>query len=193
MSDAANAAAVARALAVPPVAAGLVLARRDLLPARPGFYAWWSCRGAIAKAPHVVHPVDDSLGLLYVGISPSRLSSRQTIQGRVLGNHLRGNIGSSTFRFVLAALLAKELALTPIAATDRVLLTREDNARLSAWQRDNLKLTWCVRQRPWEIETELIALMGPPLNAAGNATHPFYAEVKAARAALRATAARTAD
>lgn len=193
MSDPASAAAVARALVVPPVAVELVLARPDLLPARPGFYAWWSARGAIVKAPHVAHPSDGSLGLLYVGISPSRVSSRQTIRGRVFENHLRGNIGSSTFRFVLASLLADELALTPVVATDRVLLSREDNARLSAWQRDNLRLTWCVRERPWEIERELIALMHPPLNSAGNATHPFYAEVKAARAALRAAAARTPD
>ena len=39
---------------------------------------------------------------------------------------------------------------------------------------------------PWEIEGEVIALMRPPLNAAGNAPHPFYARVKSRRAALRA-------
>jgi hypothetical protein len=189
----ANAADVARALVVPPVGVELVLARRDLLPAGPGFYAWWSRQGAIAPAPHVAHPTDATLGLLYVGISPSRLSSRQTIQGRILRNHLRGNTGSSTFRFVLAALLANELTLTPVAASKHVLLSREDNARLNAWQRENLKLTWCVRTRPWEIEAEVIARMGPPLNSAGNATHPFYAEVKAARAAFRAGAVRGAD
>ena len=43
----------------------------------------------------------------------------------------RRNIGSSTFRFVLAALLAEELSLRPLPSLDRVLLSREDNRRLS--------------------------------------------------------------
>jgi hypothetical protein len=188
VSSTSDSAAVVSALVAPPIKCELVLARRDLLPHKPGFYAWWVRRDALAEVPHTPHPHDDSIGLLYVGISPSRSSSRQTINGRVLGNHLRGNTGSSTFRFVLAALLASEMELRPLAATDRVLLSRQDNERLSQWQRENLLLSWAVRERPWEIETQVIALMQPPLNSSGNATHPFFAQVRAARAAFRAAA-----
>ena len=187
-SDGSDVDAITRALATPPVPVELVLRERDLLPARPGFYAWWVRRGQLAGVPHVGHPHDDDLALLYVGISPTRPSSRQTIRTRVVNNHLRGNTGASTFRFVLAALLVDELALTPLERGERVLLGGDDNARLSAWQRDNLLLTWCVREQPWQIELAVIARLRPPLNSAGNAGHPFYAEVQRARAAFRASA-----
>jgi hypothetical protein len=155
------------------------------LPAAPGFYCWWSRRGAIAHLPHVPHPLDRRLSLLYVGISPARESSRQMLRSRVLGNHLSGNVGSSTFRFVLAALLVDELNLRPLLRGSKVALSAGDNARLSAWQRDQLLLTWCTRTSPWEIESEVIARLGPPLNSSGNATHAFYPTVRDARAELR--------
>jgi hypothetical protein len=78
--------------------------------------------------------------------------------------------------------------LVPRASAKKVVLEREDNLRLRQWQVDHLRLSWCARERPWEIEDEVIALMQPPLNAAANATHPFHARVTAARAALRAAA-----
>lgn len=54
-----------------------------------------------------------------------------------------------------------------------------------AWQRDHLLLTSCARERPWEIESEVIAQLGPPLNTAANAVHAFYPTVRAARAEFR--------
>jgi hypothetical protein len=45
-----------------------------------------------------------------------------------------------------------------------------------------LLLTWCARERPWGIESEVIAQLTPPLNSAGNAAHAFYPAVRAARA-----------
>jgi hypothetical protein len=185
-----GAAEVARALATPPVTIALVLARRELLPARPGFYAWWIQRGAMQGVPLAPHPQDDALGLLYVGVSPRRHQSKQTIRSRVIANHIRGNIGSSTFRYVLAALLRDELGLRPEARQTKLVLSHDDNARLRRWQDDNLHLTWCVREQPWQIEDAVIALMRPPLNSAGNQTHPFFATVRCARAALRASASQ---
>lgn len=190
MSDADG---VVGALTVPPTPVATVRAQRELVPAQAGFYAWWCKRGAIADAPHVAHPLDGDIGLLYVGISPSRESSRQTVRGRVLGNHLGGNIASSTFRFVLAALLVDELALRPEQRQTKVVLSAADNARLSAWQFEQLSLTWCVRARPWDVEHGVIAKMTPPLNSAGNAAHPFYTRVHDARAALRERAAAVAS
>jgi hypothetical protein len=42
-------------------------------------------------------------------------------------------------------------------------LSAHDNARLSAWQREHLLLTSCARERPWEIESEVIDLLGGEL------------------------------
>jgi hypothetical protein len=191
VSAAAASAAVATTLEAPPIAVDTVLARRELVPREPGFYAWWARRGAIAGVPRRPHRLDDDIDLFYVGISPTRASSKQDIHKRVLGHHLGGNTGSSTFRFVLAALLLDVLELTPIAGSEKTLLSSDDNRHLSRWQRDNLLVTWCVRPQPWEVEEEVISLMQPPLNCAANASHPFYRHVREARDAFRRRARPT--
>ena len=185
MSTSAGVSTVVQALQRPAAAVLDVLQSPELLAAAPGFYAWWSRRGALAAVLHIPHPLDDDVCLLYVGISPARERSRQTLRGRVIGNHLNGNVGSSTFRFVLAALLIDALELQPYLRGTKVALSAHDNARLSAWQREHLLLTSSARQRPWEIEGEVIAQLGPPLNSAANAVHAFYPTVRAARAEFR--------
>ncbi|MGH3029404.1 MAG: GIY-YIG nuclease family protein [Gaiellaceae bacterium] len=70
--------------------------------------------------------------------------------------------------------MPRERRLRPFLRGTKIALDAPDNARLSAWQRDRLLLTWCARQRPWEIEEEVIGRLGPPLNSAGNAAHGFY-------------------
>jgi hypothetical protein len=82
--------------------------------------------------------------LVYVGISPARETLRQTVRSRVIGNHLNRNVGSSTFRFVLAALLTDALDLHPYLRGTKVALSTPDNGRLSGWQRKHLLLTWCA-------------------------------------------------
>jgi hypothetical protein len=176
---------VVEALQRPAAAVPEVLQSPELLPATPGFYGWWSRSGALASVPHITHPTRDDICLMYVGISPARETSRQTVRSRVIGNHLNGNVGSSTFRFVLAALLIDALELHPYLRGTKVALSARDNARLSAWQREHLLLTSCARERPWEIEGEVIAQLGPPLNAAANAAHAFYPAVRVARAEFR--------
>ena len=176
---------IVQALQGPALAVPEVLRSPDLLPAAPGFYGWWSPRGALPALPHIPHPTNRDVSLLYVGISPARETSRQTIRSRVIGNHLNGNVGSSTFRFVLAALLLDALDLSPYLRGAKVALNPDDNGRLSAWQREHLLLTSSAGERPWEIETEVIAQLAPPLNSAGNAEHPFYPAVRAARAEFR--------
>jgi hypothetical protein len=176
---------VVQALQRPAATVPDVLESPQLLPAAPGFYGWWSWRGALASVPYIPHPLHDDVCLLYVGISPARETSRQTVRSRVIGNHLNGNVGSSTFRFVLAAFLIDALELHPYLRGMKVALSAPENARLSAWQREHLFLTWCVRQRPWEIESEAIAQLGPPLNSAANAVHAFYPTARAARAEFR--------
>ncbi len=160
------------------------------VPAAGGFYAWWLAAGALDDVPTTPNPGDTALGLLYVGISPRSISSRQDLRGRVLANHIGGNIASSTFRYALAALLRVELNLQPYKTTTKIALSRDDNERLRDWQRAHLALTWCIRQAPWEVEHDVIRLMGSPLNSAGNSSHPFYATIAQRRAELRRAALR---
>jgi hypothetical protein len=186
----AEAVAVALAGEPVPVAAATQPEAAGGLPTQPGFYAWWVDEGTLAGVPHHPHPKLAELGLLYVGISPTRPSSRGNIRSRVVGQHVGGNTSSSTFRFVLASLLLDELELKPRGTVSKVVLDRDDNARLRQWQLAHLSLSWCTRERPWEVEEAVIALMQPPLNSAANRAHPFFARVSAARAAFRAAARR---
>lgn len=180
--------AVAAALAGAPRSLAAALERESAggLPASPGFYAWWIEADTITGVPHHPHATATDLGLIYVGISPKRLGSRGLIRSRVIDQHVRGNTASSTFRFVLAALLLDELQLRPRATAKKVVLDRDDNDRLRQWQYDHLSVTWCERTQPWEVEDAVIALMQPPLNSAANQSHPSYPRVSSARAAFRA-------
>jgi hypothetical protein len=158
------------------------------LPAAPGFYAWWTTPDSIPGVPPRPHPSDSQRHLFYVGISPARAASSGTIRSRVLGYHLRGNLGSSTFRLTLAALLAEELDLHASSTSTKVVLSKAENDKLSRWQRDYLALTWCVTPEPWTLEGDVIAAMGSPLNLAINPDNEFGRIVSSRRAAIRAAA-----
>jgi hypothetical protein len=172
-------------LAAPRAVDGLSSAE---VPAGEGLYAWWATRDVLPDLPRVPHPAFTQLKLLYVGISPARATSSQTIRSRVLGNHLGGNTGSSTFRLTLASLLLDELDFSPVVARSKVLLTGEDNRRLSNWQRQHLSLTWFAGPSPWLMESRVIAALQPPLNLAANASGRYHERLTAARAAFRAAA-----
>lgn len=156
------------------------------LPKRHGFYAWWLVPGSLPHVPRQPHPRDDvDLDLLYVGIAPNSATSKQTLRSRVLKNHLGGNTGSSTFRLSLAAILMDSENFQPRMTTTKYVLTRDDNHRLSDWQRSNLFLTWCERTEPWTVEGGVIATMQPPMNLADNSSHPFHRTMTAARRGFR--------
>lgn len=157
------------------------------VPDAAGFYAWWVRPDALPHVPGAPHP-SEPYGLLYVGIAPSRATSSATLRSRLLGQHIGGNVGSSTFRRSLAALLFERECWTPVRTTTRELLTADDNANLSAWQREHLRLAWLHVVNSWEGEAEVIAEMQPALNLAGNASHPFYATMSEARRRFKAAA-----
>ena len=148
-------------------------------PSEPGLYAWWAAAGAISGIRGPAHP-SAPLELLYVGIAPSRATSRASLRSRLLGNHAGGNTGASTLRRSLAALLTGSEGYRT-CWTSRTVLLPEDEARLTTWMRENLSLTWAVHPAPWEGEAEVIARLAPPLNQAENSTHPMYPVVRAAR------------
>lgn len=163
--------------------ASVEIARR-MLPEQPGIYAWWAKSAAIPGVPRNPHPDEKDFDLFYVGIAPRERSSA-TLQSRVLGNHISGNTGSSTFRYVLAALLVDTLDLHPYARGKKFLLPQSENTMLNDWQRDHLAISWVQHERPWDLEDDIIQILKPPLNSKGNASHEFFPTVKAARASFR--------
>ena len=154
------------------------------LPKHPGVYAWWVSPGALRDVRGPAHPTE-LLELLYVGIAPKDASSTATLRSRIRGQHLGGNIGSSTFRQSLAALLFEDQGCATRRSGSRAQLVPEDNRALREWQLEHLRLAWVERPRPWTVEARVIALMTPPLNLANNASSPLYQRLKGLRAKLR--------
>ncbi len=162
------------------------------VPASPGVYAWWTTTADALPGVPVAPVAGLSEWLLYIGIAPKDLTSRQRLRSRVCGNHLGGNIGSSTFRYSLAALLWKEQSWHPRWSGSRPRLTVEDNRLLSEWQQRHLRVSWVVCAEPWLIEAAIIETLQPPMNVLDNQRHPFCVRMKQARAALKAEAKRAA-
>jgi hypothetical protein len=140
---------------------------------------------AIPGVQGPAHPAEP-LQLLYVGIAPKDDQSKATLRSRIRGQHLGGNIGSSTFRQSLAALLFEDQGWNTRWSGSRTQLVAEHNRALSEWQREHLRLAWVERPEPWLVEGGVIALMQPPLNLAANASHQLYSRLKVLRAKLRA-------
>jgi hypothetical protein len=158
---------------------------RENIPPKPGIYAWWMIKESISGGHAPAHPSVRDLKLLYVGIAPNSPTSSATLRSRVISNHMRGNIAASTLRRTLAALLVKRLKLAPEKRGTKVVLPNDQNAKLSAWQDEHLRLTWFAYPKPWEIEEDVIQELAPPLNLAGNRDHAFHKTLSAARKALQ--------
>lgn len=161
------------------------------VPAAPGVYAWWVVADSLPSVSGPPHPREHR-ELLYVGIAPSRGSSSATLRSRVVGAHLGGNIGGSTFRMSLCALLVDQQRWHPYWRAGRPLLTADENRLLTAWQAEHLTVSWAVREEPWLVEGNVIEALGAPLNLAENKGHPFHPVLSAARCKLRQRARRSA-
>jgi hypothetical protein len=53
---------------------------------------------------------------------------------------------------------------------------------LSAWMSQNAFVSWVIRERPWELEQDLLGAVDLPLNLDGNIGHRFRPELTQARA-----------
>lgn len=158
------------------------------IPRASGVYAWWVTDGALPQASGPQHPAE-ALRLLYVGVSPERSTSSAHLDSRLRGQHIGGNIASSTFRFALAALLFEAEAWLPeVTAGGKYRLSKADNTKLSEWQRQHLRLSWVIVPEPWAVERSVIEALRSPLNRRGNETHVFYERMGAARDRLRSAA-----
>jgi hypothetical protein len=166
---------------------GLPMARieeaRIAAPEKPGSYAWWCDRSAIPpKLPAPPHPTEP-YNLLYVGIAPSGPRSASNLRRR-LRQHTSANIGSSTFRFSLTALLWQQEGWRP-RWNDRPILDDRDLSSLGSWQLQHLAVRWREDGEPWSTESKVISLMRPPMNRDHNDRHPFFTSMGVARNELR--------
>ncbi|OOC54299.1 MULTISPECIES: GIY-YIG nuclease family protein [Nocardiopsis] len=87
---------------------------------------------------------------------PSGGRSRNTLYERLVGMHLAGSAGFSTFRLSLAAVLAASLGVRP---------GNED--ALSAWMEEHLRVVPVPvtdADALGALEQEVLALLDPPLN-----------------------------
>ena len=104
-----------------------------------------------------------------------------------------GILGTPDAKFTLSnyrdlfsdSLLMESLGLAPEQTKTRAVLSKSQNQALSEWQKRHLRLTWAEHDRPWLIEDAVISRLEPPLNLAGNASHPFHPQLTQARARFR--------
>ena len=90
-----------------------------------------------------------------------------TLRSRIGGNHLRGRLRGSTFRFTLGAVLMRPLGLV---AEEPKRLTPESESRLSAWMRQHLSVCTLVvgdRGSVMQLERAVLGRLNPPLNLDG--------------------------
>lgn len=158
------------------------------VPSTSGLYAWWS--PDLEEVGEIPLPFVQAANarLLYVGISPVRAGSRQTLRGRVCGNHLRGRVSSSTFRLSLAALLWQQEGWLLARSGNTPLLSPPAHQALAAWQRTHLRVSWAVHPKPWEVERSVVKAMAPPFNLAGNRTSALSWTLSEARQRFRSAA-----
>jgi hypothetical protein len=144
---------------------------RTQAPSAPGLYAWWAPPAILPELVGPAHSPVPDLRLLYVGLATK-------LRSRLASNHLRRS-GSSTLRRTLAGLLLDEQGYRT-CWTDRVVLVDDDEARLTEWMGDNLRVSWCQYPTPHEVEAHIIGILHPPLNV-DHAAGPALQVVKAAR------------
>jgi hypothetical protein len=164
-----------------------VLVQPSLVPARQGVYGWW-----FRALPPLVTAdrccSHESTKLLYVGMSPRRpaangkAASRENLQKRIR-YHYTGNAEGSTLRKTLGCLLADELGirLRRVGSGKRMTFVEGEHA-LSRWMAEHAFVSWMVRDRPWELEDDLIATLSLPLNLQQNRHSSFYSKLSEVRA-----------
>jgi hypothetical protein len=152
-----------------------------------GLYAWHAGdagRELLAETYGVVFP-----SLIYAGqagatSTKAGVERGTTLLSRIRGNHLGGNIKSSTFRKTLAASLFDPLGLA-LAGPSK--LETASNQAISVWMRAHLSLATVAcpdRATLSELEDAVLLELDPPLNLMGMSRTPVRTELKARRARL---------
>lgn len=141
----------------------------------PGLYSWWADSEAIDLFAQTVGTVSPEQ-CIYIGQTggtkwPSGTRSNATLRDRILRNHVRGNVSSSTFRWTISAILFKPLKLQ-LAKPKRLCL--EDNRKVSAWIKDHLRVSivpYPDRDSLIGVEEDVLVNLDPPLNLDGCPTN----------------------
>ena len=130
----------------------------------PGLYAWFADAQAAADISAGLG-VRVRAGLIYAGQAGAGVSSA-TLGSRIRGNHIAGNVYGSTFRLTLASCLFVPLGLEPVG---RRRIAKDGEARLTDWMTKRLKVSilgYHDRVTLNLFETDVLALLSPPLNIA---------------------------
>ena len=153
----------------------------------PGLYSWWADSTANDLFANVVGSVPADR-CVYVGqtgaTQPSGKSSRATLKNRILGNHLRGNVGSSTFRKTISAILFEPMNLRLEKPGQ---LASDSNKVVSAWIKDHLRVAivpYTDRDSLLDVEKQVLASLDPPLNLDGVPTNDLRRRLKDLRKRL---------
>jgi hypothetical protein len=126
----------------------------------------------------------DGLSLLYVGISPENVSSRQDLRHRIC-THFRGNAQGSTLRLTLGILLAAESSypLRRVGSSTRRTLTHPGEQWLDDWMARNAFVCWAEHAEPWKVESGILQQLDLPLNIDSNGHGHFARDLSKLRRA----------
>lgn len=146
------------------------------VPAAWGVYSWFfkevpegvPTEGCITKLNRT---------LMYVGISPSNVHSRENLRKRIK-YHYQGNAEGSTLRRTLGVLLAikSNYPLRRVGTGKRMTFTHHGEQWLDDWMAKNAFVCWAEHATPWVLEKELLNSLALPLNIQEN-PHPFAREL----------------
>lgn len=155
-----------------------------------GLYTWWVDEQGAADLSAGVDSLL-SAGLIYAGQTGGTTSGGYTrvatLHSRIGGNHLRGRIRGSTFRFTLAAALLRPLRLVATAPKQ---LRPESELALSSWMKKHLSVsTVLIRDRLEVIRLEgaVLSRLDPPLNLDGMAATTLRGQISRLRRELSRT------
>jgi hypothetical protein len=149
-------------------------------PRRPGAYAWFS-----ATVPEFIPKeeltIRDGLALLYTGIAPRASTSggldpnRTSLAPRI-SYHATGSADASALRLTLGCVLAQQLGLQLELHADGERFTwgPSGEARLSNWIQKQLRVSWVVHSRPWEVTDMAFRGLFLPLNLNITDPTPFH-------------------
>jgi hypothetical protein len=107
-----------------------------------------------------------------------------------LRQHYARSAEASTLRRTLGCLLADELRLQlrRVGSSGRRTTFIRGEQVLSDWMAENAFVSWVARERPWDLEGELIRELDLPLNLQGNSRNAFHPALTDARARCLAQA-----
>ena len=151
-----------------------VLSKNSSCPRSNGIYAWYFKNNSFEFPNQKNISKHKNYSILYIGIAPSRLTSKSNIRKRIF-NHFQGTAYGSTLRLSLGVLLSNKskFILRRIKNKKMIRFTDEGEDWIDNWLEKNSLVSWFENQHPWKIEKSLINKLYLPFNIQGNLNNPF--------------------